>query len=33
MIVYKLTYGVLKIIDPEIEKIIPKEDYKKYEIK
>jgi len=30
---YDLTYEEVKIIDPEIEKIISKEDYEKLEIK
>lgn len=30
---YNLTYDEIKIIDPEIEKIISKEEYEKYEIK
>jgi hypothetical protein len=30
---YELTYEEVKLIDPEIEKIISKEDYEKLEIK
>jgi len=30
---YKLTYEEVKVIDPEIQKIITKEEYEQFEIK